>query len=306
MDCNKGDCRMISMKRLMTVVLMAWWIIGVTISVMAAPSDPLIASLQNELTESGYDPGPVDGLWGGKTEQALRKYQQDKGLPESGRLDEATATRLGLDLSGLDQSPQDIVDLLAAGKIEVQTEGSGIQSVSLRVRPRTPYPVYVRVPVGTFFVSRNSSSQNMVATEERSLTLTEDDWASLSMPAACANRPRDIPGDRDSFRVQRSPQQAHLARLMPVLDKAGVSYAVRQAAVWIVTDNADYEDLGILISSRGGYGGTRVINETAAANAMRICDEAGIKIKSKAIWRDRKTITAGLADGELKQWIEQK
>lgn len=297
---------MVSLKGFFAVVLMVWSA-ALFSPCMGAPSaDPIIASLQNRLAESGYNPGPADGLWGKNTEQALRSYQKKEGLPENGRLDGATAARLGLDINSRDQSPQDIVDLLAAGKIAVETEGSGIENVSVRVKPRVPYPVYVRIPVGTFFVSRNSASQNMVATEERSEMLTEDDWVPLYVPAACANRPRDIPDDQDSFRVQRSPQQAELARLMPVLDQNSVSYAVRQAAVWIVTDNADYEDLGILIASRGGYGGSRVINETEAARAMQICDEAGVKIKSRAIWRDRKTIAAGLPDGDLKQWIDQK
>jgi hypothetical protein len=88
----------------------------------------------------------------------------------------------------------------------------------------------------------------MVTTVEWRDHLTTDGWTNVSVSAACANRPRDVPGSTDSFTVQRSPQQAELARLMPILDKARVPYAVRQAAVWIVTDNANYDDLGILVS----------------------------------------------------------
>ena len=40
-----------------------------------------------------------------------------------------------------------------------------------------------------------------------------------------------------------------------------------------------------------------------AARAMMICSEAGINIKRKAIWRDRKRILKGLPDGELKSWL---
>ena len=95
---------------------------------------------------------------------------------------------------------------------------------------------------------------------------------------------------------------------MPVLDKAGVSYAVRQAAVWIVTDDADYGDLGILVSRPvlQALGGTRTIREPEAARAMRICEEAGIDITSKAIWGDRQKILAGLEEGDFKTWLEQK
>lgn len=92
---------------------------------------------------------------------------------------------------------------------------------------------------------------------------------------------------------------------MPVHDKAGVPYDVRQAAVWIVTDNADYGGMGILVSGFGGFG-PRVIGEEDAARAMQICEEAGIDVTRKAIWRDRQRILNGLKAGELKTWLDQK
>jgi hypothetical protein len=90
------------------------------------------------------------------------------------------------------------------------------------------------------------------------------------------------------------------------LDKAQVNTETRQAAVWIVTDNADYDDLGILVASQFGFGGSRVINEPETARAMRICDEAGINITRKRIWNDKETILQGLTDGELKKWLQEK
>ena len=200
---------------------------------------------------------------------------------------------------------RDIVDLLKEKKIQIETQGSGIRNVNVRVRKLVPYSLTVHVPIGSYFVSTRQSAQNMVTTAESKVRLTTDNWQSVSVPAACANRPRDIPGSRDTFTVQRSPHQKELARLMPVLRKAGVSFDVRQAAVWIVTDNADYGDLGILVSGFGGFG-PRVIDEEDAARAMQICEEAGIDIKRKAIWGDRQRILNGLEARELKIWLERK
>jgi hypothetical protein len=213
---------------------------------------------------------------------------------------EAEARSLVEDMEG-----RDIVDLLREEKLEVETQGSGIESVRVKVRRLVSHPLTVRIPVGTFFVSRSRSSQNMVTTASIERTLTHDSWATLSASAACANRPRGIPGSGDSFTVQRSPQQAELAKLMPVLDQARVEFAVRQAAVWIVTDNADYSDLGSLVSRSAAqlYGGTRVILEHDAAQAMKICSDAGINVKRKAIWRNRERIAKELPDGELKRWL---
>jgi hypothetical protein len=202
---------------------------------------------------------------------------------------------------------RDIVDLLQERKIEVRTQGSGIQSVAVEVRRLTPYALTVRLPVGSYFVSANQSAQNMVTTSERKVTLTTDGWHSVDTPAACANRRRAIPGSGDRFTVQRSPHQAELTKLMPVLDRTGVNYATRQAAVWIVTDDASYADLGILVSGGSGYyGGNRTIREEETARAMKITTEAGIDITRKRIWTDRHTILRGLPEGELKAWLRAR
>ncbi len=198
-----------------------------------------------------------------------------------------------------------LYDLIQQGTVEVTTAGSGIESVSVKVRRKVAEPVTVQVPVGTFFVSGNAGSQNMVTVGSTSVTLTDDNWRTISVPAACANRTRDIPGGKDTFTVQQSPQHADLAKVIPLMEKDRVSYAVKQAAVWIITDNATYADLGILISRRvGSYGGgTRVIGATEAARAMKYCADAGVDITKKAIWRDRDTIGNSVGNGPLEEWV---
>lgn len=227
-----------------------------------------------------------------------------QALPRQTRQDDADHAALqGPDDKG---DGHDIVTLIARRKIDVITQGNGIQSVSLKLKKLVPETLEVSIPVGTFMVSSNSGSQNMVTTSSESLTLSDDQWHEVSADAACANRPKHIPGNDDSFKVLRSPHQAELARLMPVLNSENVNYPTRQAAVWIVTDDADYDDLGILQASSNGLSGTRVIEQEEAARAMRICDKAGISITRKAIWRDRQQILSGLREGALKTWLEQK
>jgi hypothetical protein len=197
-------------------------------------------------------------------------------------------------------SEYDIVELLENNIVEAEIRGSDITNVNLRIRRLVPYAVNVLIPVGSFFVAKNPSAQNMVATGEKKARLTTDEWQNISIPAACANRPKDIPGSDDRFSIQQSPNQEELARLMPVLNGAGAVTTVKQAAVWIVTDNADYSDLGILVSSPGNV---RAIGPEHAARAMKICAEAGIDITRKKIWRDRQTILSSLQAGDLKNWL---
>ena len=91
---------------------------------------------------------------------------------------------------------------------------------------------------------------------------------------------------------------------MPALDKAGAGYPTRQAAVWMVTDDASYADLGILVFD--GIGG-RVIGADDAAQAMMIAEQAGIDVTRKRIWQDRQQVLAKMTtDGPAMTWLEAK
>lgn len=48
---------------------------------------PMVVRLQNGLNRAGYDVGTVDGLFGTRTQAAVRAFQRANGLPESGVVD---------------------------------------------------------------------------------------------------------------------------------------------------------------------------------------------------------------------------
>jgi hypothetical protein len=58
-------------------------------------TDTKVAQIQKALNREGYDAGPADNQMGGKTKQALMKFQQDKGLPV-GNLNIETLKALGI------------------------------------------------------------------------------------------------------------------------------------------------------------------------------------------------------------------
>lgn len=50
------------------------------------PGGPgLVFGIQESLTRLGYDPGPVDGVYGYRTAEAIREFQYDNRLPPDGR-----------------------------------------------------------------------------------------------------------------------------------------------------------------------------------------------------------------------------
>ncbi|CAB1064063.1 hypothetical protein D1BOALGB6SA_8854 [Olavius sp. associated proteobacterium Delta 1] len=60
----------------------------------ADSSDQTIYQAQKKLEELGYDPGKPDGIRGKKTVIAIKLFQEDSGLPATGRLDAQTKIML--------------------------------------------------------------------------------------------------------------------------------------------------------------------------------------------------------------------
>jgi peptidoglycan hydrolase-like protein with peptidoglycan-binding domain len=53
-----------------------------------------VMEAQRLLTERGYAPGPIDGLMGNRTREALNRFQSDKDLPVTGKPDAQTLSAL--------------------------------------------------------------------------------------------------------------------------------------------------------------------------------------------------------------------
>jgi peptidoglycan hydrolase-like protein with peptidoglycan-binding domain len=77
-----------------------------------------IKKAQETLHSKGYDPGPIDGVMGSKTRQALSEYQKAEKLTVTGHLDAATAAKLGVE-------QETVSDNFKASGKEVVTGGQG-------------------------------------------------------------------------------------------------------------------------------------------------------------------------------------
>jgi peptidoglycan hydrolase-like protein with peptidoglycan-binding domain len=55
-----------------------------------------VKAVQQALKDKGHDPGAVDGKMGPKTQAALREFQKQEGLSETGGLDAQTREKLGI------------------------------------------------------------------------------------------------------------------------------------------------------------------------------------------------------------------
>lgn len=60
----------------------------------SSPQSMTIAQIQQRLSQLGYKPGPADGKMGKNTIEALKKFQQDNNLTNTGRADNETVAKL--------------------------------------------------------------------------------------------------------------------------------------------------------------------------------------------------------------------
>ena len=77
---------------------------GGTVKMGQAHTPEVVKDAQEALRDKGYNPGPVDGTMGEPTREALKKFQTDMGLEETGTLNAETAQMLGVDIPGVPQS----------------------------------------------------------------------------------------------------------------------------------------------------------------------------------------------------------
>jgi hypothetical protein len=79
-----------------TIMLGLIIVMFVRMSIASAAYDSIIYQAQKRLQELGYTPGQLDGVWGEKTERAVKEFQRDNNLLVTGDLDEQTKEKMSL------------------------------------------------------------------------------------------------------------------------------------------------------------------------------------------------------------------
>jgi peptidoglycan hydrolase-like protein with peptidoglycan-binding domain len=55
-----------------------------------------VKEVQQALKDKGHDPGPIDGVMGAKTKEALKSFQTASNIQATGTLNAETAQKLGV------------------------------------------------------------------------------------------------------------------------------------------------------------------------------------------------------------------
>jgi hypothetical protein len=142
--------------------------------------------------------------------------------------------------------------------VRFSARGSSISSSYISVENVSDMKLNLVIQAGTFLSANSSSYQNMVLTSPQDIVVEARNTYSGSVNTACMNISRDIPDGDNSFGLTQHPNNHLLTKVIKLLNEGNYSYSVKQAAVWIVTDGANYYDMGIL---QNQYGQRTIDNE---------------------------------------------
>lgn len=203
-----------------------------------------------------------------------------------------------------DKEGRFIQDFIDKNKFEITSIEANIENIYIHGIKHSPAEyINIKIPVGTVLSPSLNSFQNMLCYEdiERICYSSVD----IEIPVVCINLHKNVPEDNVSFTFFKESNNQELNSFIENLSKIDMDevYAftvesvsnkeVIQAAAWIISDDANYEELGVL--SIGGllsniedkYGLFRAIQSQDAAHALMLLKACGIDIKSKKIWNDR-------------------
>lgn len=82
-----------------------------------------VEALRKKLLGQGINPGPVDGVFGPKTEEALKRFQERQGLDAEGIAGPKTLAALGLMEAEEDADGHDLSDPVDEIEAEQETDG---------------------------------------------------------------------------------------------------------------------------------------------------------------------------------------
>ena len=115
----------------------------------------IIYQAQKKLKKLGYDPGPLDGIWGPKTQKASKKFQQDHRLPVTGKLNQETIRKLMQTAEG-DQKDS-IVSVDQKQTYSLMTTAEARQLIDRHIRQND---IQFETPISYLKRTKKSASDN--------------------------------------------------------------------------------------------------------------------------------------------------
>lgn len=139
-----------------------------------------VRNIQSRLSKWGYNPGTVDGIYGAKTEAAVKRFQRNNGLTPDGVAGPATLAKIGLPTGSSSSSYQSNVNLLAR-VISGEARGesyTGQVAIAAVVLNRVKHSSFPGTIAGVIY-------------QPGAFTAVSDGQINITPPQSCYNAARD-------------------------------------------------------------------------------------------------------------------
>jgi hypothetical protein len=172
-----------------------------------------------------------------------------------------------------DSEEYDILKLWKYRFVLPRATGQSITHINAEVQNLTDKRLQVVIFPGTYFIS-SGDHQNMVTCDEYHFWLNKQSKTRFSIPAACINAKRPIPGEDDYFKGVAKVSK----NLIRFLKRAcGEDSKVIQAGVWAITDRYSRKDIQRQLFVRTSHGNMPAISDYQIDRAKQILNSLGIQ-----------------------------
>ena len=114
----------------------------------------VVVQIQKKLSAWGYYDGAVDGIYGSRTEEAVRYFQRRNGLTEDGKAGAQTLAAMGISTAGAVQTSTAGDEALLARLISAEARGESYQgqvAVGAVVMNRIAHPSFPNTMAGVIY-----------------------------------------------------------------------------------------------------------------------------------------------------------
>jgi len=197
----------------------------------------------------------------------------------------------------------DILEAIREGHVEVVASGGGAETVDLTIRRLRPEPMVITFPVGTYFEASGRVS-DMVARRDGVAVLMGDDPQPWLVPARSVHLTRPAPQRQDRFEIGSADDQVAMRDVLWLFQGMNLhpmlAPLLEQFALWIVSEDAGYDDLAEHAS------GAPISVERTVALAAAYAEQAGVDITQRRIWGDRDKFVPALTEAGLRRIFDAR
>ena len=192
-----------------------------------------------------------------------------------------------------DKEYMTIQEAILTEGFSVKIVGSSIKELQIITAPIKNEPCII-IPAGTVLDSKNVSVQDLIVTKTDTICyegVRTGFYAVSNIQTACLEMDKDAPNYNDTtYNILNITSDSELNCVVNYCDIEDCPYPVKQAAVWILTNNANLKDMFKL---REGFSSSWqsddrpvIINENSVQEAIKILKKCGVDILNRRISKD--------------------